>query len=87
VAATQRPSADVLTGESKTNFLARVALALPTAIDSQVALGQAGAGMLQGPSDLLYCDPNGTLWQTQAPLVEETDGAWPGGVMITRRRP
>jgi len=49
VAATQRPSADVLTGESKSNFLARVALALPTAIDSQVALGQAGAGMLLRP--------------------------------------
>jgi len=39
----------VLTGESKTNFLARGALALPTAIDSQVALGQAGAGMLLRP--------------------------------------
>ena len=75
--ATQRPSVDVLAGEIKANIPARVALALPTATDSQVALGQAGADTLLGAGDLLYRSPDGALVRAQAPLVAWEDGAWP----------
>jgi hypothetical protein len=75
--ATQRPSVDVLAGEIKANIPARIALALPTAIDSQVALGQAGADTLLGAGDLLYRSPDGALVRAQAPLVAWEDGAWP----------
>jgi len=75
--ATQRPSVDVLAGEIKANIPARVALALPTATDSQVALGQAGAETLLGAGDLLYRSPDGALIRVQAPLVAWDDGAWP----------
>jgi hypothetical protein len=75
--ATQRPSVDVLAGEIKANIPARVALALPTATDSQVALGQAGAETLLGAGDLLYRSPDGALVRAQAPLVAWEDGAWP----------
>jgi hypothetical protein len=75
--ATQRPSVDVLAGEIKANIPARIALALPTATDSQVALGQAGAETLLGAGDLLYRSPDGALVRAQAPLVAWEDGAWP----------
>jgi len=75
--ATQRPSVDVLAGEIKANIPARVVLALPTATDSQVALGQAGAETLLGAGDLLYRSPDGALVRAQAPLVAWEDGAWP----------
>jgi len=54
VAATQRPSADVLTGLLRANIPARAAFATVTAMDSRIILDQTGAEKLRGKGDMLF---------------------------------
>lgn len=53
IAATQRPTRDVLTGQIKLNMPARIALAMPAAVDSVTVLGHKGAETLRGRGDSL----------------------------------
>lgn len=53
IAATQRPTREVLTGQIKLNMPARVALAMPAAVDSVTVLGHKGAETLRGRGDAL----------------------------------
>lgn len=53
VLATQRPTADIISGAIKTNFPARVSFQLPSQIDSRVILDQGGAENLLGKGDML----------------------------------
>jgi hypothetical protein len=53
IAATQRPSTDVVTGLMKSNF-ARVALRTQQKVDSRVILDENGAEALLGKGDLLF---------------------------------
>lgn len=57
IAATQRPSVDVLTGLIKANFPARISCKVATRIDSQVIMDSPGAENLLGYGDALYQSP------------------------------
>jgi DNA segregation ATPase FtsK/SpoIIIE, S-DNA-T family len=54
IIATEHPSANILTGIIKANFLARIAFRVASRIDSRVILDAAGASQLIGRGDMLY---------------------------------
>ena len=76
VVATQRPSAEVVTGVIKANFPARISFATASSVDSRVILDTNGAEDLLGRGDMLYLNPEtGVPLRSQGVLVtdEEVD--------------
>ena len=55
--ATQRPSADVVTGLIKTNLTVKIAFAVTNAVNSKIILDSMGAEKLLGKGDMLYTTP------------------------------
>ena len=58
IIATQRPTTQIITGNIKTNFPARVAFKVSARIDSMVILDRPGAQQLIGNGDMLFLQNN-----------------------------
>ncbi|MGA5873947.1 FtsK/SpoIIIE domain-containing protein [Streptomyces cinereoruber] len=61
IAATQRPSADVISTTIRSNFPAQLALRVKTATDSRIILDEAGAEALAGQGDAFLHTAKGTV--------------------------
>lgn len=72
VIATQRPSADIITGRIKANLPARCAFQLPTFNDSITILGRKGAEQLLGNGDMLFYRDS-AIERLQAPFTTPDD--------------
>lgn len=73
ILATQRPSAEIVTGLIKTNFPTRIAFKVSSAIDSRTILDTSGAEKLLGKGDMLYM-PNGkTVERIQSAFLSEEE--------------
>ena len=57
IVATQRPSANVVTGMIKANITNRIALTVSQGLESRVIIDQAGAEKLTGHGDMLFVRP------------------------------
>ncbi len=68
VVATQRPSADVITGLIKANFPARIAFKVTSSINSRIILDASGAEKLRGNGDMIFTDGN-ELTRIQGPFI------------------
>ena len=69
VIATQRPSADVITGLMKANIPSRIAFAVASAMESRIILDSAGAEKLVGNGDMLYSPLGGEKKRVQGCYV------------------
>ncbi|GAB2793405.1 FtsK/SpoIIIE domain-containing protein [Streptomyces daliensis] len=61
IAATQRPSADVISTTIRSNFPAQLALRVKTATDSRIILDETGAEALAGQGDAFLHTTKGTI--------------------------
>ena len=74
IIATQRPSANVITGVIKLNFPVKISFRVGGKIDSRVVLGEAGAEKLLGKGDMLHNIFNGgSLSRAHAPYVSNEE--------------
>jgi S-DNA-T family DNA segregation ATPase FtsK/SpoIIIE len=74
IVATQRPSADVVTGLIKANFPARISFLVASAVDSRVILDANGAETLLGKGDMLFLDPQkSSMQRAQGVMVSDQE--------------
>ena len=74
VIATQRPSADVITGLMKANIPSRIAFAVASAMESRIILDTQGAEKLVGKGDMLYAPiGNGKPTRVQGCFVSDPE--------------
>ncbi|MBV8799642.1 MAG: DNA translocase FtsK 4TM domain-containing protein, partial [Alphaproteobacteria bacterium] len=67
IAATQRPSVDVITGTIKANFPTRISFQVTSKVDSRTILGEQGAEQLLGQGDMLYMMAGGRIGRVHGP--------------------
>jgi DNA segregation ATPase FtsK/SpoIIIE, S-DNA-T family len=71
IAATQRPSVDVITGTIKANFPTRISFQVTSKVDSRTILGEQGAEQLLGQGDMLYMMAGGRIKRVHGPFVTD----------------
>jgi DNA segregation ATPase FtsK/SpoIIIE, S-DNA-T family len=88
IIATQRPSADVLTGTIKANFPTRISFQVSSKIDGRIIMDQGGAESLLGNGDMLFCPPGtGKLMRIQGAYISEKEIARVTEFLKEQRRP
>ncbi len=74
ILSTQRPSVEVITGLIKANITSRIALAVPSQIDSRTILDMPGAEKLLGKGDMLFLSGDSAKpRRIQGALVTESE--------------
>ena len=73
IAATQRPSVDVITGTIKANFPYRISFQMTSKIDSRTILGEQGAEQLLGRGDMLYMSGGGRIERIHGAFLSDDD--------------
>ena len=73
VMATQRPSADVITGVIKANFPTRISFQARSSIDSMTTLGEKGAEQLLPQGDMLFSEAGRAPVRIHAALVDNEE--------------
>ncbi len=73
IAATQRPSVDVITGTIKANFPTRISFQVTSKIDSRTILGEQGAEQLLGQGDMLHMMAGGRIRRIHGPFVNDAE--------------
>lgn len=69
IIATQRPSADVISGVIKNNFPGRIAFRVGSMVDSKTILDRPGANQLIGRGDMLFLT-NGNIERVQCAFID-----------------
>jgi len=88
IIATQRPSADVLTGTIKANFPTRISFQVSSKIDGRIIIDQGGAESLLGNGDMLFCPPGtGKLMRIQGAYISEKEIGRITGFLRGQRKP
>ena len=87
VIATQRPSADVITGLMKANIPSRIAFAVASSLESRIILDNTGAEKLVGKGDMLYAPlGQGKPTRVQGCFISPRGDRAGGGVRQAVRR-
>ncbi|GDX78620.1 hypothetical protein LBMAG42_04310 [Deltaproteobacteria bacterium] len=74
IVATQRPSADVITGLIRSNMPSRMAYQVRTSTESKIILDSIGANQLLGKGDLLFVPPGvSSLTRIHGPFLSDDE--------------
>ena len=73
IAATQRPSVDVITGTIKANFPSRISYRVASKFDSRTILNEMGAEQLLGSGDMLFLENGANLLRLHGGYVSEKE--------------
>jgi S-DNA-T family DNA segregation ATPase FtsK/SpoIIIE len=73
ILSTQRPEVNVITGLIKANVPTRIALRVPTQVDSRTILDTSGAEKLLGSGDMLFSSGEGQPQRLQSSYISEEE--------------
>ena len=73
IAATQRPSVDVITGTIKANFPSRISFRVASRFDSRTILNEMGAEQLLGSGDMLFLENGAHVTRLHGGFVSENE--------------
>ena len=73
IAATQRPSVDVITGTIKANFPSRISFRVASRFDSRTILNEMGAEQLLGSGDMLFLENGANITRLHGGYISESE--------------